>query len=161
MSILAILPCSWPLQLFSLLPLLPIPSVHPLVHLFQIRTLNSLHQPSENELGLCDRLLGPENFPGSLWIMSLRANVLYHLHGKRSFHLVLSLFSYNNFSDFSAAEEQFEKILKIDPCRIDDIDVYSNILYVTENRLTLSRLAHDFLALDKDRPEVCCLVGRF
>ncbi|KAI9437722.1 TPR-like protein [Lactarius indigo] len=128
-------------ELFSLLPLLPIPSVHPLVHLFQIRTLNTLHQPSENELGLCDRLLGPENFSGSLWIMSLRANVLYHLH------------------DFSAAEEQFEKILKIDPCRIDDIDVYSNILYVTENRLTLSRLAHDFLALDKDRPEVCCLVG--
>lgn len=61
--------------------------------------------------------------------------------------------------DFPAAEQQFEKIFKIDPCRIDDIDVYSNILYVTENRLTLSRLAHDFLALDKDRPEVCCLVG--
>jgi anaphase-promoting complex subunit 8 len=69
-------------KLFSLLPLLPIPSTHPLVHLFQIRTLNTLHQPSENELGLCDRLLGPDNFPGSLWIMSLRANVLYHLHGK-------------------------------------------------------------------------------
>lgn len=63
------------------------------------------------------------------------------------------------FLDFPAAEQQFEKIFKIDPCRIDDIDVYSNILYVTENRLTLSRLAHDFLALDKDRPEVCCLVG--
>ena len=63
------------------------------------------------------------------------------------------------FLDFPAAQQQFEKILKIDPCRIDDIDVYSNILYVTENRLALSRLAHDFLALDKDRPEVCCLVG--
>ena len=61
--------------------------------------------------------------------------------------------------DFPAAEQQFEKIFKLDPYRIDDIDVYSNILYVTENRLTLSRLAHDFLALDKDRPEVCCLVG--
>lgn len=83
-SVLSVLPhpadCS--LQLFSLLPLLPIPSTHPLVHLFQIRTLNALHQPSDNELGLCDRLLGPDNFPRSLWIMSLRANVLYHLHGK-------------------------------------------------------------------------------
>jgi len=128
-------------ELFSLLPLLPIPSTHPLVHLFQIRTLNTLHRPSENELSLCDRLLGPDNFPNSLWIMSLRANVLYHLH------------------DFPAAGQQFEKIFKIDPCRIDDIDVYSNILYVTENSQTLSRLAHEFLALDKDRPEVCCLVG--
>ena len=62
--------------------------------------------------------------------------------------------------DFGSAEVQFKKILAIDPFRIDDIDVYSNILYVTENRLDLSKLAHDFLALDKDRPEVCCLVGK-
>lgn len=61
--------------------------------------------------------------------------------------------------DFGQAEVQFEKILKLDPYRIDDIDVFSNILYVTDNKLKLSRLAHEFLALDKDRPEVCCLVG--
>ncbi|KAG6820746.1 hypothetical protein H0H93_012392 [Arthromyces matolae] len=76
-----------------------------------------------------------------LWVMSLRACVLYHTH------------------DFGQAEAQFEKILALDPYRIDDIDVYSNILYVTDNKLKLSRLAHEFLALDKDRPEVCCLVG--
>jgi len=64
------------------------------------------------------------------------------------------------FIDFGQAEIQFQKILAIDPYRVDDIDVYSNILYVTENRLKLSKLAHDFLALDKDRPEVCCLVGK-
>lgn len=63
--------------------------------------------------------------------------------------------------DFGQAEQQFEKILTIDPCRIDDIDIYSNILYVTDNRLKLSRLAHEFLALEKDRPEICCLVGEF
>lgn len=62
--------------------------------------------------------------------------------------------------DFGQAETQFKKILALDPYRIDDIDVYSNILYVTENRLELSKLAHDFLGLDKDRPEVCCLVGK-
>jgi len=63
-------------------------------------------------------------------------------------------------SDFGQAENQFEKILAIDQYRVDDIDIFSNILYVTENKLKLSRLAHEFLALDKDRPEVCCLVGR-
>ena len=62
--------------------------------------------------------------------------------------------------DFGQAEKQFEKILAFAPYRVDDIDVYSNILYVTENRLKLSRLAHEFLELDKDRPEVCCLVGK-
>ena len=63
-------------------------------------------------------------------------------------------------TDFGQAEKQFEKILAVAPYRIDDIDVYSNILYVTDNRLKLSRLAHEFLELDKDRPEVCCLVGQ-
>ncbi|ETW80740.1 hypothetical protein HETIRDRAFT_61808 [Heterobasidion irregulare TC 32-1] len=128
-------------ELSALLPLMPRPPTHPLVQLFQVRTMNALHQSSENELGLCERLLGTDYFPHSLWIMSLRACVLYHLH------------------DFGQAELQFQKILAVDPYRIDDIDIYSNILYVTENRLKLANLAHDFLLLDKDRPEVCCLVG--
>ncbi|KAF8844349.1 TPR-like protein [Paxillus ammoniavirescens] len=128
-------------ELSSLLPLLPLTQSHPLVQMFQIRTMNELNSPTENELAMCDRLLGDDFFRGSAWVMSLRACVLYHLH------------------DFGQAEKQFEKILAISPYRVDDIDVYSNILYVTENRLKLSRLAHEFLELDKDRPEVCCLVG--
>ncbi|PPQ80670.1 LOW QUALITY PROTEIN: hypothetical protein CVT26_007116 [Gymnopilus dilepis] len=128
-------------ELSSLLHLLPLPLDHPLVQLFQVKTLNELQNPSENELQLCDRLLGPDFFPNSLWIMALKACVLYHMH------------------DFSQAEAQFERILSIDPEHIDDIDVYSNILYVTDSRLKLSKLAHEFLALDKDRPEICCLIG--
>ena len=68
-------------QLSSLVQLLPLPPSHPLVHMFQIKTLNELHNPSEHELNLCDRLLSQDFFPDSLWVMSLRACVLYHLHG--------------------------------------------------------------------------------
>ncbi|CAA7261631.1 unnamed protein product [Cyclocybe aegerita] len=128
-------------ELSSLLQLIPLPSDHPLVQLFQIKTLNELHNPSENEIQLCDRLLGEDFFPNSLWIMAMKAQTLYHLH------------------DYGRAQTQFEEIRAIDPNRIDDIDIYSNILYVTENRLKLSQLAHEFIALDKDRPEVCCLIG--
>ncbi len=49
--------------------------------MFQIKTLSELHQPTENELALCDRLLSRDLFPSSAWLMSLRACVLYHLHG--------------------------------------------------------------------------------
>lgn len=49
--------------------------------MFQIKTLSELHQPTEGELALCDRLLGQDFFPNSVWLMSLRACVLYHLHG--------------------------------------------------------------------------------
>ncbi|KAF8906491.1 hypothetical protein CPB84DRAFT_1813749 [Gymnopilus junonius] len=100
-------------ELSSLLHLIPLPSDHPLVQFFQIKTLNELQNPSENELQLY----------------------------------------------FSQAVTQFEQILSIDPNHIDDIDIYSNILYVTDSRLKLTKLAHEFLALDKDRPEVCCLIG--
>lgn len=61
--------------------------------------------------------------------------------------------------DFQRAEAQFDRILATDPFRIDDIDIYSNILYVNDNRTKLSKLAHHFLQVDKERPEVCCLVG--
>lgn len=69
-----------------MLPLLPLPPTHPLVQMFQVKTLNIFHSPSDNELGLCDRLLGEDLFPRSLWIMSLRAGVLYHMHGKMALH---------------------------------------------------------------------------
>ncbi|KAJ6499955.1 hypothetical protein C8R47DRAFT_1183941 [Mycena vitilis] len=128
-------------ELSAILPLLPLPTTHPLVHMFQIKVMNELQIPSDNELSLCDQLLGPNFFPGSLWVMSLRACALYYSH------------------DFKLAQAQFERILAIDPYRIEDVDIYSNILYVTDSRLKLSRLANDFLTLDRDRPEVCCLVG--
>ncbi|KAJ6586986.1 hypothetical protein DFH09DRAFT_1142190 [Mycena vulgaris] len=128
-------------ELSSILPLLPLPTTHPLVQMFQVKTMNELQIPSDNEVALCEQLLGPDFFPGSLWVMSLRACAQYHSH------------------DFKQAQAQFERILAIDPYRIEDIDIYSNILYVTDNRLKLSRLANDFLTLDRDRPEVCCLVG--
>ncbi|KAI0704990.1 TPR-like protein [Cerioporus squamosus] len=130
-------------ELSSLLPLLPLPASHPLVLMFQVKTLNSLNSPSDNELALCDRLLSEDFFPRSMWIMALRGNVLYYLH------------------DFTAAESQFRKILAIDPYRVDDIDILSNILYVTENNTALSKLAHDYLAIDKDRPEICCIIGNY
>ncbi|KAF7321607.1 Chloride channel protein [Mycena kentingensis (nom. inval.)] len=128
-------------ELSALLPLLPLPATHPLVQMFQIKTMNELQAPSDHELDLCDQLLAPNLFPGSLWLMGLRARTLYHTH------------------DFRQAQAQFEEILSIDPNRVEDIDVFSDILYVTDERLKLSKVANDFLILDRERPEVCCLVG--
>eukprot|EP01096_Ripella_sp_DP13-Kostka_P001431 TRINITY_DN11699_c0_g2_i1.p1 TRINITY_DN11699_c0_g2~~TRINITY_DN11699_c0_g2_i1.p1 ORF type:complete len:435 (+),score=153.41 TRINITY_DN11699_c0_g2_i1:48-1307(+) len=53
---------------------------------------------------------------------------------------VTSLYSnclYNS-RQLAEAEEIFEQIRKRDPFRLDDLDVYSNILYVNENRGKLS-----------------------
>ena len=91
----------------------------------------------------------------------MRACVLYYTHGP-SLLLIFSGFILINLpqTEWARAEAQFDRILVIDPYRVDDIDVYSNILYVTDNRTKLSKLAHHFLQVDKDRPEICGLVGQ-
>ncbi|EEB96400.1 hypothetical protein MPER_04474, partial [Moniliophthora perniciosa FA553] len=62
----------------------------------------------------------PDAFPGSLWLMSQRACVFFHMH------------------EFSQAERQFERILAMDPQRIENIDIFSNILDRPEEIITLS-----------------------
>ncbi|KAF7347487.1 TPR-REGION domain-containing protein [Mycena venus] len=118
-----------------------LPSSHPILQIFMVRMMNELYSTTPAELETCDTLLGPAFFPHSLWLMSLRANVLYNLHS------------------YAQAEKQFDTIMAIDPYRIDDLDVLANVLYAVENKEKLSALAQFYLVLNKDRPEVCYLLG--
>ncbi|EPQ57253.1 TPR-like protein [Gloeophyllum trabeum ATCC 11539] len=128
-------------ELQSLLTMLPLPPTHPLVHIFQVKMSNQLESVSDNELGLCDRLLGENFFPKWTWLMIQRALVLYNLH------------------TYPPAAAQFEKIIAADPHRIDGVDIYANILFVMHDTVKLSKLAFDYLDQEKDRPEICCLIG--
>lgn len=47
------------------------------------------------------------------------------------------------------------------PCRLDNVDAYSNVLFVREESAELAYLAHHCVELDKYRPETCCVVGNF
>jgi anaphase-promoting complex subunit 8 len=142
----------------SLLLLIPLPSNHPLMLLFQAHCLLQLNYPNFNEAFYCASLLGPDYFPNSLWIMTLRAKILFNLHGIVLVHLKNS-WMIQICAEHAESEREFEKIRLLDPGRIEGLDIYSNILYLTGNKLKLSNLAHDLLAIDKDRPEVCCIVG--
>ncbi|KAJ6520235.1 hypothetical protein C8R45DRAFT_53979 [Mycena sanguinolenta] len=130
-----------PKSLSTQLQKIKLPPSHPLVQIFMVRMMNELYSTTQTELEMCDTLLGPAFFPQSLFLMSLRANVLYNLHR----HV--------------QAEQQFDNILAIDPYRIDDLDILANILYAIENKEKLSALAQFFLVLNKDRPEVCYFLG--
>eukprot|EP00741_Cyanophora_paradoxa_P019352 tig00021127_g18680.t1 len=66
-----------------------------------------------------------------------------------------------NQREFDEAQEEFEELVKREPCRLDGMDIYSNILYVKESRAPLSFLAHTATQLDKYRPETCCIVGNY
>lgn len=61
--------------------------------------------------------------------------------------------------EFDEAEEMFDTIIQTDPYRLDDLDVYSNILYVMEKSSKLAYLAQLATRTDKFRVETCCIVG--
>jgi anaphase-promoting complex subunit 8 len=44
---------------------------------------------------------------------------------------------------------------------LDNLDTYSNLLYVKEQRVELAHLAHKTVEIDKFRTETCCVVGNY
>ncbi|GAA5853861.1 hypothetical protein JCM8547_007477 [Rhodosporidiobolus lusitaniae] len=63
--------------------------------------------------------------------------------------------------EFEESTDLFSSLHDSDPFRIDDIDILSNILYVSEKRAELAALAQEYTKVDRMRPEVCCLVGNY
>ncbi|XP_076898834.1 anaphase-promoting complex subunit 8-like [Bidens hawaiensis] len=63
--------------------------------------------------------------------------------------------------EFELVEAIFEELLRTDPYRIDDMDLYSNVLYAKECFSGLSYLAHKVFLTDKYRPESCCIIGNY
>lgn len=61
--------------------------------------------------------------------------------------------------DFESAEQTFDAVQALDPYRLDDVDVYSNMLYVMPKLSKLAKLAHDYALIDRNRAETCCLIG--
>ncbi|KAG2377631.1 hypothetical protein C9374_009147 [Naegleria lovaniensis] len=72
----------------------------------------------------------------------------------------LAMLSYHQ-QDFQQAQEYFEHIKKNDPYRLECLDTYSNILYVREEKSSLSKLAHQLHSIDKYRVETCCVIGNY
>ncbi|RLN98009.1 hypothetical protein BBJ28_00014073 [Nothophytophthora sp. Chile5] len=82
-------------------------------------------------------------FPHSAYLLAQQALTSYHIR------------------DFDQSQEQFERLSARDPHRLENMDVYSNVLYVKEDKTELSRLAHRALKVEKYRPETCCIIGNY
>ncbi|KAF3454077.1 hypothetical protein FNV43_RR04524 [Rhamnella rubrinervis] len=63
--------------------------------------------------------------------------------------------------EFEQVEAIFEELLRNDPFRVEDMDMYSNVLYSNECFSALSYLAHRVFLTDKYRPESCCIIGNY
>ncbi|KAI5964406.1 CDC23 [Candida theae] len=70
------------------------------------------------------------------------------------------LIAYHNL-DYYQAESIFDNILIEDPSRLEDLDTYSNMLYVMEKKSKLSYLAQYASQVDRFRPETCCVLANY
>lgn len=59
------------------------------------------------------------------------------------------------------AIEQYELLQDMDPYRLDNMDIYSNLLFVKEMKKEMSELAHKAMEINKYRPETCCVIGNY
>ncbi|KAK0186485.1 hypothetical protein F5146DRAFT_985846 [Armillaria mellea] len=136
---------------------IPLLANHPVVYMFRTKMLNDLHLAS-TQVQICDQLLSPEFFPASLWVMSMKSRG-YACLSSVTFYGPMVIAKVLNSSEYKDAQTQFERILSIEPDRLEDIDFFSDILYVMDNKEKLSFYAQKFQEKDKNRPEVCCFIG--
>lgn len=69
--------------------------------------------------------------------------------------------AYHNKRELDQAVESFKILTHEDPYRLDNLDIYSNVLYVKDQRVELAHLAHHTVQIDKYRPETCCVIGNY
>ncbi|BGP50870.1 Anaphase-promoting complex subunit 8 [Rhodotorula kratochvilovae] len=128
-----------PEELDATLPFLP--SCYPLLFFYVHATLE-IHAAGDVLHDVLDELEGVFGSECSA-VTGMRALVHYHVR------------------EFDEATALFTTLQTTDPYRLDDVDVLSNILYVSEKRAELATLAQEYTRLDRMRPEVCCLIGNY
>ena len=69
--------------------------------------------------------------------------------------------AYHNMRQVEEAVTYFKQLSEVDPYRLDNMDTYSDLLYVKEQRVELAHLAHKTNMIDKYRTETCCVIGNY
>eukprot|EP00536_Pseudo-nitzschia_multiseries_P009608 jgi/Psemu1/258292/estExt_Genewise1Plus.C_2720023 len=124
----------------------PTLATHYMYHFFCAHLMAHHHSAHEDALVLLERLYEPlpdQPLFQSPHVKTQLAVVHYHLR------------------ELEQALMWFRETATDDPYSLDHKDVYSNILYVKEDRVGLSHLAHEAVVIDKYRPETCCIVGNY
>jgi anaphase-promoting complex subunit 8 len=79
-----------------------------------------------------------------------------------SVHLLSQLAcSFYTAQELDHAATVFRRLLKVDPFRFEQLDLFSNILFIKEDYGELAVLAYQAFKLDKFRPETCCVVANY
>lgn len=62
-------------------------------------------------------------------------------------------------NEYAEAEKCFTRLKAIAPARLDDMEVYSTILWHTKNEIELAFLSHEIADVDRGSPQAWCAIG--
>lgn len=83
-------------------------------------------------------------------------------HFSKSTYLMAQIALANhNIRDVDPSIEAFTKLREVDPYRLENMDTYSNLLYIREMKAELAHLAQHCSDIDKYRVETCCIIGNY
>uniref|UniRef100_A0A8W8J184 Uncharacterized protein n=1 Tax=Magallana gigas TaxID=29159 RepID=A0A8W8J184_MAGGI len=66
----------------------------------------------------------------------------------------------NNMREVDMAVNAFTELTEMDPYRLENMDYFSNTLYIKEMRADLAHLANRCCDIDKYREETCVVIGK-
>nr|CDS32187.1 cell division cycle protein 23 [Hymenolepis microstoma] len=69
--------------------------------------------------------------------------------------------AHEKLRDHDVSATIYKNIFTVDPYRLTDSDIYSNVLFVKADHEELAFLARRCSEIDKYRPETCCVLGNF
>ncbi|XP_062547369.1 cell division cycle protein 23 homolog [Armigeres subalbatus] len=69
--------------------------------------------------------------------------------------------AFSNKRDVDKSIEIFRHLHEVDPFRLDNLDSYSNLLFVKDMKTEMAHLAHKAVDINKYSPETCCVVGNY
>jgi len=81
--------------------------------------------------------------------------------GQSTYLMAQVAIAFHNMRQVDQAVTYFKQLGEVDPYRLDNLDTYSNLLYVKEQRVELAHLAHRTNMVDKYRTETCCVIGNY
>lgn len=67
--------------------------------------------------------------------------------------------AYFEIVDYPAAEKVFEVLRKLEPWRIQDMEVYSTLLWHMQKQVQLSFLAHELMGMQRTSPQAWIAIG--
>lgn len=122
---------------------------------------NVAHDLGRNVMFKCFEVVLLQEFYQNLAVFADKIAALTDVFPHFTFLKVQKFLVAYHMLDYYTAESLFDEILIDDPMRLDDLDTYSNMLYVMEKKSKLSFLAQYASQIDKFRSETCCVIANY